>query len=88
MPPRGVSRETASDAAARVPWSACTMPLGGYTGSASPTPAITANHVPSAISLIAAAAALRAATILACGAPIDPEQSMMIASAAPPTSPA
>ena len=49
---------------------------------------MTANHVPSAISLMAAAAALRAAMIFVWGAPIEPEQSMMIASAAPPVAPA
>ena len=45
---------------------------------------MTANQVPSTISSIAAAAALRAATIFARGDDIEPDVSTMITSAASP----
>src|SRR5262249_14758074 len=57
------------------------LPSAGKTGLAWCVPAITANATPSRIASIAAAVATRASAILDCGAPIDPEQSMMMTSA-------
>jgi hypothetical protein len=56
---------------------------GGQTGRARQLPATTANATPSSMASMAAPVASRAWSIFATGSPIDPEQSMMMISAAP-----
>jgi hypothetical protein len=59
------------------------QPLPDGRAAARSEPAITAKATPSRITSMAAAVARRASAILVCGAPIEPDRSMMMISALP-----
>src|SRR5580692_10694021 len=84
VPPFARSPAIACLAAARdAAFAIVIVPLEGKTGQAVLVPATTANRTPSRTTSTAAAVAARASAIFVCGYSIDPEQSMMMISAAP-----